>query len=229
MNIKLIGFDADDTLWVNEPNYQHVEIKFCSLLSEFLDEENISEELLKTEKQNIELYGFGAKGFMLSLIETALRVSKNKVSNQTINEIIKLGKELIDKPVELIEGVENVLNELSQKYKLIVATKGDLLDQERKSKKSGIEKYFHHIEIMSDKKEENYKTLFDRLEIRPENFLMVGNSFKSDILPVVNLGGYGVYIPYHVIWQHEKIEEAPIDLNGHVKQIDNITELMKLV
>lgn len=229
MNIKIIGFDADDTLWVNETNYQDVEKKFCSLLSEYLDAENISAELLKTEKQNIGQYGFGAKGFTLSLIETATRVSNDKVSIGTINEIIKLGKELIDKPVELIDGVENVLIELSQKYKLIVATKGDLLDQERKLRKSGIEKYFHHVEIMSDKKEENYNALFNRLEINPDNFLMIGNSFKSDILPVVNLGGYGVYVPFHVTWQHENIEETPSNLNGRVKQIDKITELTKLV
>lgn len=229
MNIKVIGFDADDTLWVNEPNYQEVERKYCSLLSHYFNAERISEELLNTEKQNIELYGFGAKGFMLSLIETALRVSNNKVPNENISEIIKLGKELIDMPVELINGVEEVLINLSKKYKLIVATKGDLLDQERKLRKSGIEKYFHHVEIMSDKKEENYVNLFKHLEIMPEEFLMIGNSFKSDILPVINLGGYGIYIPYHVTWQHEKTDDSTIGTMDKVKQLESVKDLMEIL
>lgn len=227
MEIKIIGFDADDTLWVNEPYFQETEKKFCSLLLEYLESENITAELLKTEMQNIELYGFGAKSFMLSMIETANRISNNKVSSIVIDEIIKLGKELLDKPVELLDGVENVLQKLNGKYKLIVATKGDLLDQERKLKKSGIEKYFHHVEIMSDKKEENYKSLLNHLEILPEKFLMVGNSFKSDILPVVNLGGYGIYIPYHITWQHEKIDETISSSNERVKQIKEISELLE--
>jgi putative hydrolase of the HAD superfamily len=227
MEIKVIGFDADDTLWVNEPYFQETEKKFCSLLSEYLGSEEITAELLKTEMQNIELYGFGAKSFMLSMIETANRISDRKVSSSIIDEIIKLGKELLDKPVELLDGVEDVLQKLYGKYKLIVATKGDLLDQERKLKKSGIAKYFHHVEIMSDKKEENYKSLLNHLEILPENFLMVGNSFKSDILPVVNLGGYGIYIPYHVTWQHEKIDETISNGNERVKQIKEISELLE--
>jgi putative hydrolase of the HAD superfamily len=229
MEIQIIGFDADDTLWMNEPYYQETEKKFCSLLSEYFGSEKITEELLKTEMQNIELYGFGAKGFMLSMIETANRISNHKVSSIIIDEIIKLGKELLEKPVELLDDVENVLQKLNGRYKLIVATKGDLLDQERKLKKSGIAKYFHHVEIMSDKKEENYKSLLKHLEILPEKFLMVGNSFKSDILPVVNLGGYGVYIPYHVTWQHEKIDNTDGVINGNVKQINQISELLEYV
>jgi len=227
MEIKVIGFDADDTLWVNEPYFQETEKKFCLLLSEYLKSEDITAELLKTEMQNIELYGFGAKSFMLSMIETANRISDRKVSSSIIDEIIKLGKELLDKPVELLDGVEDVLQKLYGKYKLIVATKGDLLDQERKLRKSGIAKYFHHVEIMSDKKEENYKSLLNHLEILPENFLMVGNSFKSDILPVVNLGGYGIYIPYHVTWQHEKIDETISNGNERIKQIKEISELLE--
>jgi len=227
--IKIIGFDADDTLWVNEPNYHETEKQFCSLLAEYLDAAAVSTELLKTEKQNIDLYGFGAKGFMLSMIETAIRISQGSISSNKINEIIKLGKELIDKPVELLDGVEDVLRKLNGKYKLIVATKGDLLDQERKLKKSGIAKYFHHVEIMSDKKPENYITLFKHLEIKPENFLMIGNSFKSDILPVVNLGGYGIYIPYHIMWQHEVIDDSEVASMERVMHIENISKILELV
>lgn len=229
MNIKIIGFDADDTLWINEPHYQETEKQFCSLLAEYLDAAAISAELLKTEKQNINMYGFGAKGFMLSMIETAIRISHSTIPGKTINEIIKLGKKLIDKPVELLDGVENILRELNGKYKLIVATKGDLLDQERKLRKSGIAKYFHHVEIMSDKKPENYITLFKHLEIEPENFLMIGNSFKSDILPVVNLGGYGIYIPYHVMWQHEVIDNSEVGSMERVMNAENISKIVELI
>ncbi len=229
MNIKIIGLDADDTLWVNEPNYQETEKIFCSLLSNYLGETGVSAELLKTEKQNIKLYGFGAKGFMLSMIETAIRISNDKASSQTINEIIKIGKELLNKPVELLDGVEDVLAELSKKYKLIVATKGDLLDQERKLKKSGIAEYFHHVEIMSDKKNENYKILFKHLEIEAGNFMMIGNSFKSDILPVVELGGYGIYIPYHVMWQHEIVDDNIAASLERVKKAEKIKDVLELI
>ncbi len=229
MNIKIIGFDADDTLWINEPNYQETEKHFCEMLSEYLEPAQVSAELLKTEKLNIELYGFGAKGFMLSMIETAIRVSNNKISNGAINKIISMGKELLDKPVVLLDGVEKVLIELSKEYKLIVATKGDLLDQERKLKKSGIAKYFHHVEIMSDKKTENYKTLFGHLEINPDEFLIIGNSFKSDILPVVELGGYGIYIPYHVMWQHEVVDDKIAGSMERVRQVEKIEEVLEML
>jgi putative hydrolase of the HAD superfamily len=229
LDIRVIGFDADDTLWVNEPHYQETEKYFCEMLSEYMAAEQVTAELLETEKRNVELYGYGAKGFMLSLIETALRISQNKIGTETINKIIALGKELLDKPIELLNNVENVLCELSKKYKLIVATKGDLLDQERKLEKSALAKYFHHVEIMSDKKVENYKTLLQHLEVNPENFLMVGNSFKSDILPVVELGGYGVYVPYHVTWQHEVVDNKILKSMERVKQINNIVELLTLV
>jgi len=229
LDIKIIGFDADDTLWINEPHYQETEKHFCEMLSEYMAAEQVTAELLETEKRNVELYGYGAKGFMLSLIETALRISQNKIGTETINKIIALGKELLDKPIELLDNVENVLCELSKKYKLIVATKGDLLDQERKLKKSGLAKYFHHVEIMSDKKTDNYKILLQHLEVSPDNFLMVGNSFKSDILPVVELGGYGIYIPYHVTWQHEVVDDTLIESMPRVKQINKINELLKLV
>jgi len=229
MNLKVIGFDADDTLWVNEPYFQETEKQFCALMADYLEAKEVSAELLKTEMQNIGMYGFGVKGFVLSMIETANRISKNKTSNESINNIIQLGKSLIDKPVQLIDGVEKVLQQLEGKFKLIVATKGDLLDQERKLKKSGITKYFHHIEIMSDKKEENFKSLLNHLEIMPSEFLMVGNSFKSDILPVINLGGYGVYVPFDITWQHEKVDDSISKTNYRIKQIANIEDLLGII
>ncbi|KAF0195800.1 MAG: putative HAD superfamily hydrolase [Bacteroidetes bacterium] len=211
--ISTIGFDADDTLWVNEPNYRQTEAEFCRILEPWLPEPEVSKGLFATEMANLELYGYGAKGFILSMIETAIRLSNGTISNEKLNHIIGLGKELLDRDVELLDGVKSVLAGLQGKCRLILATKGDLLDQERKLRKSGLEGYFHHIEIMSDKTENNYKKLLAHLEIQPEEFLMVGNSLKSDILPVLNLGGYGVYVPYHTTWQHEHIEHLPDNPN----------------
>ena len=198
MPIKVIAFDADDTLWVNEPYFRDTENKFCSLLEDYLPHHTILQELFKTEMDNLALYGYGIKGFMLCMIETALRITNNKLDNAILNHIIDLGKEMLEKPIELLDGVETVLQELKGKYKLVVATKGDLLDQERKLKKSGIEHYFHHIEIMSDKQEADFTKLIKHLDVEPGEFLMLGNSLKSDVLPVLAIGGHGVHIPYHI-------------------------------
>ena len=222
-NFKVIGFDADDTLWVNEPYYRETEEAFYDLLSDFESHKKVSRELFKTEMQNLELYGLGTKAFMLSLVETALRVSDHKVSPAKIQEIIQLGKVQLNKPIEMLDGVQTVLEELCRlEYTLIVATKGDLLDQERKLRKSNIEAYFHHIEIMSDKKESDYLKLLKHLEIRPEDFLMVGNSMKSDIYPILNIGGYAIHIPFHITWQHEEVADIEMD-HEHFQTVENIS------
>lgn len=203
-DIKIIAFDADDTLWVNEPYFQEAEKQFCALLGDYLPQEEISRELFQTEMKNLSLYGYGAKGFLLCMIETANRVSDKMVSPHIIGEIIEIGQDLLDKPIELLEGVPETLGKLKDNYQLIVATKGDLLDQERKLEKSGLKDYFHHIEIMSDKKVDNYQKLLHHLDGDPENFLMLGNSVKSDILPILELGASAVHVPYYVTWAHEK-------------------------
>ena len=223
--IKVIGFDADDTLWVNEPYYQETEQQFCLLMADYLSSSDVSKELFKTEMSNMALYGYGAKAFILSVIETAIKVSDGKVSATVIQQIIGLGKELINSDIELLDGIEQLLPQLQGKYRLIVATKGDLLDQERKLRKSGLLPYFHHIEIMSDKQEADYKKLLSRLDISPEQFLMVGNSLKSDILPVVSIGGKGVYVPFHTTWQHEVLP----DTAGNYHQIEHIGELLTIL
>jgi putative hydrolase of the HAD superfamily len=207
-DFRVIGLDADDTLWVNEPYYRETEKAFFDLLSGFGSHEKISRELYRTEIQNLALYGFGIKAFMLSLIETALEVSAYQVAPATIEQIIQLGKAQLHKPIEILDGVKPALEQLRRiGYTLIVASKGDLLDQERKLRKSGLEPFFHHIEIMSDKKESDYLKLLKHLEIRPEDFLMVGNSLKSDIHPVLKIGGYAVHIPYPITWQHEEVPD----------------------
>lgn len=223
--INVIGFDADDTLWVNEPYYQELERQLCSLMVDYLPSEMVSKELFKTEMQNMELYGYGAKAFILSVVETAIKVSREKVPAIVIQTIIDLGKELINRDIELLDGIEQLLPQLQGKYRLIVATKGDLLDQERKLRKSGLLPYFHHIEIMSDKQEVDYQRLLNRLDISPEQFLMVGNSLKSDILPVLSIGGKGVYVPFHTTWQHEVLH----DTAGNYHQIEQIGELLTIL
>jgi len=227
MEIKVIAFDADDTLWVNEPYFQETERKFCELLEDYLPQHSVSQELFKTEMQNLELYGFGVKSFMLSMVETALRVSDKTLNIEIIEKTIQFGKDLLNKQIETLEGVEDVLKALYGKYKLVVATKGDLLDQERKLKNSGIEHYFHHIEIMSDKKESDYQKLIKHLDIRPEQFMMIGNSIKSDILPVLALGGYGIHIPYHTTWAHEVIENKVEHPN--FKHFNKIIEILNFL
>ncbi len=208
MSIKVIAFDADDTLWVNEPYFRETEDKFCALLEDYLPHHSVAKELFKTETQNIPAYGYGIKGFMLSMIETALRVSDHTVSPRVMEKIIEYGKELLEKPIEILDGVEEVLQQLKGHYRLVVATKGDLLDQERKLKKSGLEHYFHHIEIMSDKQEADYRKLIRHLDIQPDEFLMIGNSLKSDCMPVLAMGGHAIHVPYHTTWAHEQIDHT---------------------
>ena len=227
MHPKIIAFDADDTLFVNEPYFLEVEQQFCELLTDYLSPDELSKELFKTEIENLSLYGYGIKGYILSMIEAALKISNNKVSIEIIEKIIALGKELLQKPIELLGGVEETLKALHGKYKLVVATKGDLKDQQSKLQRSGLAHYFHHIEVMSDKHEINYQHLLTRLEIEPKDFLMIGNSLKSDILPVLNLGGFAIHIPFHTTWEHEKITYEIQHPN--FKTIANIKDVLNFV
>jgi putative hydrolase of the HAD superfamily len=225
-NSKVIGFDADDTLWINEPYFQETESEFCNLMHSFADPSAVSEILYRTELQNLALYGYGVKGFVLSMIETSLRISENKMPQEITEKIIVLGKELLNLPIQLLEGTETVLQQLSPHYKLIVATKGDLLDQERKLKKSGLGKYFHHVEIMSDKTGKEYLSLLKHLDIKPEEFVMIGNSIKSDILPALKIGSYAIHIPFHTIWEHEKVDEEIT--HPHFIELESISQLTSL-
>jgi putative hydrolase of the HAD superfamily len=227
MSLKVIAFDADDTLWVNEPYFLETENKFCALLEDYMPHHAVAKELFKTETDNLTLYGYGVKGFMLSMVETALRVSENTVPMSVIEKTIEYGKDLLAKPIELLDGIEEVLETLKNKYRLVVATKGDLLDQERKLKKSGLEHYFHHIEIMSDKQDADYLKLIKHLDIQPEEFLMIGNSLKSDVLPVLSVGGHAVHIPYHTTWAHEKTEQGIEHRN--FRQAETIKEVLSFL
>ena len=224
MSIQVIAFDADDTLWVNETYFREAEDKLCALLEDYLPHHSVAKELFYTELQNIPHYGYGVKGFMLSMIETALRVSDKKIDPLVIEKAIQYGKDLLDKPIELLDGIEEVLHQLKKKYRLVVATKGDLLDQERKLKKSGLAEYFHHIEIMSDKREADYRKLIGHLDIDPVHFLMIGNSLKSDVLPVLAIGGHAIHIPYHTTWAHEQIDHAVEHVN--FRELASVRDLL---
>ena len=212
-NLKVIAFDADDTLFINETYFDETEKKFCGLMEDYLSHQGISQELFKVEIDNLKMYGYGIKGYILSMIEAAMKISNNTIPIEIIEKIIQYGKELIEKPIVILDGVQETLEALHGKYKLVVATKGDLLDQRRKLHNSGLGKYFHHIEVMSDKQEIDYLDLIQRLEIKPEEFIMIGNSLKSDVLPVLAIGGYAVHIPFHTTWAHEKIDYKVEDTN----------------
>src|SRR6201996_5821614 len=227
VNIKVIAFDADDTLWVNEPYFQETEKKFCALMDEYLPQHTLSRELLKIEIENLALYGYGIKGYILSMIETALKVSDNTISIEAIERIIDYGKELLNEPIELLDNVEEVLKTLQPHYRIVVATKGDLLDQERKLKKSGLGHYFHHIEIMSEKGEDDYLKLIKHLDILPKEFMMIGNSLKSDVIPVLNIGGHAIHVPYHTTWAHEQVE-AKLD-HENFRHAEHLKEVLEMV
>lgn len=227
MNIKVIAFDADDTLWINEPFFEETENKFHALMADYLPAHSLSGELFKIQIQNLEVYGYGIKAYILSMIEAALQISENTISVEAIGRIMEYGKEMLEKPVVLLDGVEDALKALHGKYKLVVATKGDLKDQHRKLHDSGLGHYFHHIEVMSDKGKIDYEKMLKRLEIEPSEFLMIGNSLKSDVLPVLQIGGHACHIPFHTTWLHEQIDHTIEHEN--FKEAENIGQLLPLL
>jgi putative hydrolase of the HAD superfamily len=225
--IRSIAFDADDTLWENETLFRNVEREFCILLKDYMGEEECNRLLYEVEMKNLPLYGYGIKPFTLSLIEAAIQFSDRKLPISVIEKLIAIGKEMLLAPIVLIDGIEETLRVLSGKYKLVMATKGDLLDQERKLIKSGLEPYFHHIEIVSDKTPKHYLKLVRHLDIQPNEFLMVGNSLKSDILPVLEIGGHGFHIPFHTTWLHEMVYE-PVE-HPNFRLLNQATDMLTLL
>jgi putative hydrolase of the HAD superfamily len=222
--LKIIAFDADDTLWVNEPFFQKAEKQFCELMEDYLPQHSAARELLATEIGNLKDYGYGIKAFTLSMIEAAINISDKTIGLSVIEKIIGIGRTMLHEPVELIDGVEEVLQALQGKYRLVMATKGDLLDQERKLDKSGLAHYFHHTEVVSEKKEPNYEKLIRHLDIPPSQFLMIGNSLKSDVIPVLNIGAWGFHVPFHTTWEYEKVEKR-IE-HQRFRQLENIREVL---
>ena len=207
--LKVVAFDADDTLWENEPLFRHAERIVADSLSEYGSFEHISDELYKVEFKNMEDYGFGAKAYTLSMIENAVNLSGGKITGEQVRFIIESGRSILHNPATPFPGVAGTLGRLQAEggFRLVMLTKGDLLDQEHKIARSGLGKYFSHIEIVSNKSQKEYLVLCDKMGITPDRLLMVGNSFKSDIEPVLQLGGWGVHIPYRILWKLEHTEE----------------------
>jgi putative hydrolase of the HAD superfamily len=225
--ITAIGFDADDTLWQNEQFYRLTEEHFQKLLGEFAEGGHIAERLLEAEKRNLAHYGFGIKGFTLSMIETAIEITDGQVPTKVIGEILDIGRDLLRHPVETLPQVEETLQALNGKYLLVLITKGDLFDQERKLAQSGLGDYFDAVEIVSDKNATTYRRIFSKVADGPERAMMVGNSLKSDIVPAIAAGAYGVFVPHALTWVLEHVD-APTDA-PRFRQIEHIGELAGVI
>ncbi|RPI43470.1 MAG: HAD family hydrolase [Bacteroidetes bacterium] len=204
-------------------------MEFIRMIAQYGVDEDIATALFETEMSNLDLYGYGIKAFMLSLVECSIRITGGAVTAATIGKIIALGKGILQHPIELLDDVKTVLEKLAPGYRLIVATKGDLLDQQRKMTGSRISSYFHHIEVMSDKKEHNYVQLLKHLDIKPGEFLMIGNSLRSDIIPPLRLGACAIHVPYHTTWAHEEVDENPgSDRFYRVHRLIEILDLLQV-
>ncbi|WP_027487255.1 HAD family hydrolase [Allorhizobium undicola] len=223
----MIGLDADDTLWQNEQYYRLTEEHFRALLSDYAAPEMISGKLLEAEKRNLAHYGFGIKGFTLSMIETALEVTEGRAPGTVIGKILDIGRDLLQHPVETVPGVQDVLEGLAGRYFLVMITKGDLFDQERKLAQSGLGDFFDAVEIVSDKTATTYRRIFSRHGEEPERAMMVGNSLKSDIVPALATGAWGVFVPHELTWIFEHVEK-PVDA-PRFREIQALSELPQLV
>jgi len=227
-HIRVIAFDADDTLWHNETIFERMHERYRALLAHYHDAPTVDRTLLATERRNLDLYGYGVKGFTLSAIETAIELTDGKIGAAEIRTLLQLGREMLDHPVELLEGAREVVEPLAQSHRLLLITKGDLRDQQRKLAKSGLAPHFTQIEIVSEKDAATYAAILQRHKISPMEFLMVGNSLKSDILPVLAVGGAAAHVPYHLQWEHDRTDKLP-DAPGRFFELETIRDLPVLL
>ena len=225
---EIIAFDADDTLWQNESLYSATQARLTQLLAPYLDGVDIDARLYETEMRNIPYFGYGIKSFTLSMIETAIALTEGRVTNADIQQIITFAKAMIDTPTQLLDGVADVVAQVAATHTLMLITKGDLLDQQRKLERSGLADYFAHIEIVAEKTEKTYRTILSHYKVDAERFLMVGNLLKSDVLPVVAIGGQAVHIPYTLTWEHERVDPADAQ-HARYFELAHISELPSLV
>ena len=207
--IDLVGFDGDDTLWRSQEFYDDAQASFEAILGRYVDlaSDGLRDALLATERGNIALFGYGAKGMTLSMIESAIELTDGRIEARDIHRIVRLGKDVLAHPVELLPGIRDAVTAVADTHRVVLITKGDLFHQEYKVARSGLADIFHRIEIVSEKDPAAYRRLFAEFDIPPARFAMVGNSLKSDIAPVVELGGWGVYMPYHSTWAHELVDD----------------------
>ncbi len=227
-NIKVIAFDADDTLWDCQSWFDEVEHRCCEMLKPWATAREVSEGLFATEHRNLPLTGYGTKAFTLSLIENAILLSHGQLGGNDVMRLIDMGKELLRFPTTPLPEVKETLEALSQsrRFRLVVFTKGELMDQEDKLRRSGLEQYFSHMETVSNKTEREYRQLCENLDVAPEQTLMVGNSFRSDIAPALSAGAWAAHIPYHVVWALEKSEEFPHDRLFKISHFNEILNLL---
>ncbi len=226
-NVEIIAFDADDTLWHTENFFQDVQNKFAGILGQYAPEEEVYAHFHEMELKNIHLFGYGVKGFTLSMVETAIEISNKKVSASHIHDIVMLGKSIFDAPLDLMDGVEETLKRLNQHYRLRLITKGDVLDQSNKIEKSGLEYLFERTEVVQEKDQATYAKLFSEIDVDVEKVAMIGNSLRSDILPILELNGAAVHIPYHVTAHFEKVPDQ-VD-HPRFYEIASIAELPELI
>lgn len=224
----LIAFDADDTLWHNERLYADAQARLRQLLAPYHPPDWIDAQLYQTEMRNMRHFGYGIKAFALSMIETAIELTEGRISGREIKTIVDTAKTMLTAKVELLEHTAETIATLAERYPLMIITKGDLLDQESKVARSGLAAYFHHVEVVSDKTQDSYAALFRRHALAPERFLMVGNSLRSDILPVLALGASAVYVPYPLTWAHEVVDPPPAGQPGFY-EIAHLGELPRLL
>ncbi len=227
-SIRLIAFDADDTLWHNERIYRDAQERWTQLLIKYIPLDNYDAYLFQTELQNITDFGFGIKSFTLSMIQAAIELTQGRIKGDDILEIVSIAKQMLDTPTELLEGVRDTVVELSSSFPLMIITKGDLLDQQRKLERSGLADYFEWVEIVSDKTEKVYSRLLETHNLKSHQFVMVGNSLRSDILPVIAIGGHAIYIPYEMTWEHELLVDH-FENQGSYHEISSINKLPSLI
>jgi putative hydrolase of the HAD superfamily len=224
----VLAFDADDTLWHSERLYAEAQKRFTQMLAKYHDPVWINERVYQTEIRNIQHFGYGIKAFALSLIETALELTEGRIAGGEIQAIVDWARKMLNSEIELLPHVSEVIPQLSNRYSMLLITKGDLLEQETKIEKSGLGKYFHQIEIVSQKTFESYTKLLGKHSIEPGRFMMVGNSLPSDILPVLKLGGSAVHIPYEITWLHETAAQPPRDHAGYY-ELEHMGQLPPLL
>lgn len=226
--IGMVGFDADDTLWRSQDFFEDAQARFEAILGNYLDLEDMSARLYEVESRNIAVFGYGVKGMTLSMIEAAVQLTEGRISSHDIHRMVEIGKELLRHPVELLPGICEAVEAIAEHHPLVLITKGDLFHQEAKVRDSGLAKYFPRIEIVSEKDPPTYQRLFAEFDIEPARFVMVGNSLRSDIAPILALGGWGVHMPYHVTWAHERL--APLAENTHrMRSVSEPAELPQTI
>lgn len=203
--IEWVGFDGDDTLWKSEDFYRAAELEFESIVGRYIDlsDARTLQHLLDVERRNLRIFGYGAKGMTLSMIEAAIQLTDERISARDLHRVIEIGRETLQHPVELIDGIREAVASIAAEYEIVLITKGDLFHQESKIEQSGLADLFHRIEVVSEKDPPTYLRVLRQLDVAPEHFAMIGNSLRSDIAPVIGLGGWGIHMPYHLTWAHE--------------------------